>query len=377
MLRPGHGHHIVRLLVHAFVRQNRERHRFLGVAVISQILVQQHRDPQHFPDLPDQRGIPASAPAHDQRFRRRRAEVPHRHPDALRGKPGRRCQDVLPPQPRFLPAPHDLVGIRGAVDLPPRGFGRLHLQPGIRQHPCQQPRVPFSFRGHPAVPVIALPAFRDPSHNLVHHHVPGAGIKGQRVLRSASRRQHRQIPDPADVLQPYGLLLPAVQQVFRIRHQGRPLSAGGKVPRPEIADHRAAQSLGDHRGLPQLQRSPDLPARVRHRLRLVKQRLSVTAHQIHRLRRDAGLLAHRPAGLQPHLAHQEGKQAQIPAASRFSAGQPQNLLPDFVRIGQAHKGHLPHPGLYAAAADLRQRRVHAVRGSPAHQADHPQRGFFP
>ena len=75
----------------------------------------------------------------------------------------------------------------------------------------------------------------------------------------------------------------AEQQVIDQRHQRRPLAAGGDVAHAEVADHRAAGALGDHRRLADLQRR----AQAARGARVVHRGLAVRADEVDVLDRDA------------------------------------------------------------------------------------------
>ena len=159
--------------------------------------------------------------------------------------------------------------IRRAIGFAACGFGRLSLQIWILHQKCQQARIHAPLRGHFAPCVVMLPAVRQSLHKRVHQHIARARVKGKHILQPAIARQHGHISDAADVLQRHAFLPAAIEQKFGIGHQRRAQAARGHIAHAEIPHRGAAEMLGQHGGLAQLEGAVLGPAQVDFLLRNV------------------------------------------------------------------------------------------------------------
>ena len=105
--------------------------------------------------------------------------------------------------------------------------------------------------------VIAQIPVRDPGNQGIHDHIARPCIKGGDLFQGTPGGKQRHVANAADVLQGHVLGLAAVKQEFRIRHQGRTQPPCRHIPDAEIADHRAAEFLGQIGWVTDLQGAPD------------------------------------------------------------------------------------------------------------------------
>ena len=137
--------------------------------------------------------------------------------------------------------------------LPERARRRRSQRRGCEQLP-QQGRVDRPGRGQPTVAVAAFRPVRAAPGKLVQDHVAGAAVEAdQRCRRSLARREGGEVGDPADVQCQHRHTGPGQQPAIDDRDQGRAATAGRDVILAEIGDHRAAQPLGQHGRLADLQ----------------------------------------------------------------------------------------------------------------------------
>ena len=108
----------------------------------------------------------------------------------------------------------------------------------------------------PAI-VIAQATVRNSGNQGIHDHVARPRIKGGNLFQGTPGGKQRHIANAADVLQGHILGLAAVKQKFRIRHQGRTQAPCRHIPDAKIADHRAAEFLGQIGWVADLQGAPD------------------------------------------------------------------------------------------------------------------------
>ena len=105
-----------------------------------------------------------------------------------------------------------------------------------------------------AVAVAALRPARAAPGELVQDHVARAAVEADHGSLAASRGGDRgEVGDPADVQGQHRDAGPGQQPAIDDRDQGRAAAAGGDVVLAEVADHRAAEPLGQHRRLADLQ----------------------------------------------------------------------------------------------------------------------------
>ena len=142
------------------------------------------------------------------------------------------------------------------------------------------------------------------------------------------------------------------------RDEGRALPARGHVARAEVAHHRDAQTLGDHRGVAQLQRGP---------ARLVPHRLAVRGDEREIARRDARLREQRQHRAREPLSERDVEQRQV-----FGGGA-RHGVDDRAALGRAvallAERHQRGARRERVGAEAHQRRRDPVERRPRHQAD--------
>ena len=360
----GGGGGIVADAEERFICQDGECHRFLCIAVQSQILLRlDGHVRKRLPQEPQQRGVPASAAAHHQ---------PRGHPGGESSKtqgnaPGRKGRGSGQNIHQRVVAPgEEPLYIFRAVIFPPRGFGWLPVQIGVVGHPLQQRRDHRSGGGKPAAVVVAQRTVGELHDQGIHDHVAGTGIEGRDRIQRAAGGKQRDVSDAADVLQGHILGLAAVEQKFRVGHQRRAKAACRHIPDPKIADHGAAEFLRQKGWVADLQRAPEGAAQIVRFLGNVIDCLPVTADQIHRFRsRGVQQFPHRPG---VKLAQVSPQQAYLPGAAAVAAADAQDGAAGLRLEGQKEKAKLFHLGGQTAACDPRQHGVDAVGGCAAHQS---------
>ena len=100
-----------------------------------------------------------------------------------------------------------------------------------------------------------------PLGHRIDHHVAGAGIKGNNLVRGGICRNGREIGNAADVLHDSANFRVAIEQVIEKGNQGRAFAASGHVRRTKIADHRSSDPGRDDRALAGLPGRRDLRPR--------------------------------------------------------------------------------------------------------------------
>jgi len=272
----------------------------------------------------------------------------------------------------------------------PRGKGGERRRAVGRRHAVQPPYHPPE--------VVAIQRFRRPlgeerggkqllNHGVVDpsgrgqpapgiHRLSGMGagpVVEQGVARPGVKGEHRAVlvipgADPGDVRHPAH-----VEHRQRARHaggerhviqrrQGCPLAAHRDVGGAELEDHGNAQGVGEELTVAEL---PSLAP-----IRAVQHRLAVKAHHVH-VRRRQTLRRHQP----PHRLHMA--QRQLAADGRRAGPRPApqqrpQAIAKGVVIGLQRRRSEP---LHPTAVGDHQRRIDAIEGRAAHQADGGQRRF--
>ena len=256
-------------------------------------------------------------------------------------------------------------------------FRRAAGEIGIAHKPREKRFAYMTGGRHGAVRVVSLFAVRDARDRRVDEHVARPGVERRHVRESAPRREQRDVPDAADILQRRVFGLAAVEQKLRIRHERRAEPAGGHVAHAEIAYDRAAKALGQHGLLAELERARKGAREVFLLFRNVPERLAVAADEINVGELRAGLCAKRLARLAEELAEQEVHPAEVRRRRCAAPGKTQYLCAHRVRKRHEAKAELLCARLRAAARDAHERGVYAVRRCAGHKTDHEPRRLFP
>ena len=261
--------------------------------------------------------------------------------------------------------------------LAARRFRRAAGEIGIAHELREQRFAHAAGSRHRAVRVIALFAVCDARNGRIDEHVARPGVERRHVGKSAPRREQRDVPDAADILERRVFGLAAIEQKLRIRHERRAEPARGHIAHAEIAHDRAAEALGKHRLLAELERACEGAREVFFFFRNVPERLAVAADEINVGELCAGLRAERLARLAEKLAEQEIHPAEVRCRGRTASGKTQDLRAHFVRKRHEAEAELLCARLRAKARDANECGVHAVRRCAGHEPDHEPRRLFP
>jgi hypothetical protein len=187
--------------------------------------------------------------------------------DRLRREGHQRRHEVVPLTPGRAPLFSQGLGLRRAVALAAGRLGRRSPQELVVEQSLQQTGVDPPARGARAVSVHALPAFREHLHHPVDQRVGRAHVEGDDVVGRRAARDPGQVGDPAEVQD--RAAFPGIGEGREVEEgcEGRTFAARREVAGPEVRHRRARRSLGDHRGI------SDLETGVR--LRMVRDRLAV------------------------------------------------------------------------------------------------------
>ena len=373
MFRAGGGRGVVADAEEGIVGKNGKCHGFLGIAVQPQILLGEYLYfRKGFLQEPKECGVAASAAAYHKPSGHSRGKPPQAQGNAICGKGGGCCQDVYQ---RIISEGNQFLHIFCAVVFPACGFWGLSVQVGIFQHPFQKFRNHGSGGGQLSSVVIAQGAAGEFHHQRIHNHVAGTGVKSCYVLQCAAGGEKRDIADAADVLQRHILGFTAVEQEFRVGHQGCTQASCGHIPDPEIADHRAAEFFGQIGGISDLQRAPDGGAQIGCFFGDVIDCLTVAADKIHPL--CAGGLQQLPYCLGVEPAQMGSQKTDFFCAAALAAAGRQNGLTGGPVKGKKIKTKLLHSGGKAAACDPGQYGIDAVGRGAAHEPYHQPGRLIP
>ena len=109
--------------------------------------------------------------------------------------------------------------------------------------------------------------------------LPGPVSKAVTCFGRCSRRDRRQICDPADVLHDAADFGIAIKQVVEEGNQRRAFASGGHVGGAEVGDDRNADAGGDHRAFSGLPGDGQVASQKFRGLALVVESLAVAADQ--------------------------------------------------------------------------------------------------
>ena len=261
--------------------------------------------------------------------------------------------------------------------LAARRFRRAAGEIGIAHELREQRFAHAAGSRHRAVRVIALFAVCDARNGRIDEHVARPGVERRHVGKSAPRREQCDVPDAADILERRVFGLAAVEQKLRIRHERRAEPARGHIAHAEIAHDRAAEALGKHRLLAELERACEGAREVFFFFRNVPERLAVAADEIDVGELCAGLRAERLTRLAKKLTEQKIHPAEVRRGCAAASGKTQDLRAHFVRKRHEAEAELLCARLRAIARDAHECGVHAVRRCAGHEPDHEPRRLFP
>ena len=106
----------------------------------------------------------------------------------------------------------------------------------------------------PSTPIATQPSIRVFAREGVDHHISGAGIEGDHLLRRRACWDYGDVRDAADIESHASASRVTEEQVVDEWHQGRALTTGCNIARAKIGYNGDAGAFGEHCGLTQLQR---------------------------------------------------------------------------------------------------------------------------
>ncbi len=315
----------------------------------------------------EQRGVAGAAAADQKPFRRASgSEVLLAGPaHGLHAEGHEGGHQVVGLPPGLAPLGGQGLRLGGSVALATRRLGRRAAQELVVQQPLEQRRVDPPAARARAIAVHALATAGLDANHAVDQRVGRAHVEGDDILGTGAARDPGQVGDAAQVENRPPLARLREGGEVKERRQGRPFASGGDVPRAEVGHGGAAGALGDHRGIADLERRPQL--------RVMGDRLAVGGDRVHRVERAAGQIGHRSRGLGEALAELDVERRQLSqrrAGLRAPGRQPVDALLELRGKGRLVEGQQREGPRRLALRPLDERRVHAVRRRSRHEPDH-------